>query len=303
MAADELVVRLPNWIGDCVMAQPALHALHRRGLRFTAWGRSWAPTLLAAAPYAVCALPDERRAHARRWRATGASHALLLTHSLSTALDARRAGLPAIGYQRDVRGPLLRHRLRWPQGVHEVRRYWLLAEATRRLLAPASAPLIDLPPACRLELPPEARAALPATATPPQVLVCPVATGTVGGRSKHYPDFPTVAARLAAQGIEVAVLAPPGARAAVAAGFPGLRVIADLSFAGFMALLADTSCVLCNDSGPMHVAAALGTPVVVPFGITRARWTGAWSRCLEAVEVAAPWPPPEAVVARVRAVV
>jgi heptosyltransferase-2 len=41
-----------------------------------------------------------------------------------------------------------------------------------------------------------------------------------------------------------------------------------------MALLKLCRVVLTNDSGPMHVAAALGTPVVVPFGSTSAELTG-----------------------------
>src|SRR4029077_9276404 len=41
-----------------------------------------------------------------------------------------------------------------------------------------------------------------------------------------------------------------------------------------MALLKVCSVVLTNDTGPMHVAAALGTPVVVPFGSTSPELTG-----------------------------
>ena len=41
-----------------------------------------------------------------------------------------------------------------------------------------------------------------------------------------------------------------------------------------MALLKLCRVLLTNDSGPMHVAAALGTPVVVPFGSTSPELTG-----------------------------
>ena len=41
-----------------------------------------------------------------------------------------------------------------------------------------------------------------------------------------------------------------------------------------MALLKNCRVLLTNDTGPMHVAAALGTPVVVPFGSTSPELTG-----------------------------
>ena len=41
-----------------------------------------------------------------------------------------------------------------------------------------------------------------------------------------------------------------------------------------MALLKLCRVVLTNDTGPMHVAAALGTPIVVPFGSTSPELTG-----------------------------
>jgi heptosyltransferase-2 len=41
-----------------------------------------------------------------------------------------------------------------------------------------------------------------------------------------------------------------------------------------MALLKLCRVLLTNDTGPMHVAAALGTPVVVPFGSTSPELTG-----------------------------
>ena len=60
----------------------------------------------------------------------------------------------------------------------------------------------------------------------------------------------------------------------------GNRQSAILNFAGktslreLMSLLKLCRVLLTNDSGPMHVAAALGTPVVVPFGSTSPELTG-----------------------------
>ena len=46
------------------------------------------------------------------------------------------------------------------------------------------------------------------------------------------------------------------------------------SLSKLVSVLADCDVILCNDSGPMHVAAAVGTPVVVPFGSTSPDLTG-----------------------------
>jgi ADP-heptose:LPS heptosyltransferase len=190
----------------------------------------------------------------------------------------------------------LRHRLHWPQGVHETRRYWLLAEGARRWCAPEAPPLERDPPPCVLPLAPgaadeAARRWQQAGLTAGTILLCPVATGTVGGQSKHWPQFQALAAQLQAQGQSLAVVAPPGLGAETAAGYPGVPVLGELPLAVFAALLARAAGVGANDSGPMHLAAAVGTPAVVPFGVTSPRRTGAWSPQLVAVQAPSGWPP------------
>lgn len=83
------------------------------------------------------------------------------------------------------------------------------------------------------------------------------------------------------------VLGGPGDRelasqvvAAITAGAPAkarsqLRCLAgETSLRELCAALKACAMVLTNDTGPMHVAAAVGTPVVVPFGSTSWRMTG-----------------------------
>jgi heptosyltransferase-2 len=58
------------------------------------------------------------------------------------------------------------------------------------------------------------------------------------------------------------------------AGEGVMNLAGKTSLRQLMALLKLCRVVLTNDSGPMHVAAALGTPVVVPFGSTSPELTG-----------------------------
>src|ERR1035438_4329585 len=55
-----------------------------------------------------------------------------------------------------------------------------------------------------------------------------------------------------------------------------LNLAGQTSLRELMALLKQCRVLLTNDTGPMHVAAALGTPVVVPFGSTLPELSGPW---------------------------
>jgi len=156
-----LLVRLPNHLGDTIMALPALQRLADSGCALTLAGRAWAGSLLAAYPWRVLPLPLERWP---RWRALRAAlaqelradAALLLTNSLSSALEMRLLNVPATGYASDARGWLLRKAVaippRWSaMQMHMVEYYDTLAGAW---LGQRARPT----PTLQLELPPAARA-------------------------------------------------------------------------------------------------------------------------------------------------
>ena len=297
----ELIVRLPNWIGDCVMALPALHALHDAGLALTGLGRGWLPALFAGTGWSLAELPRPLGAGARTLRGLPPRHLLLLTHSLSSAVMGRLAGKRLCGYARDGRGLLLQRRLAWPRDEHEVRRYWRLADATLRWLG--RPPLTGEPPACRLPLAPDAlaaaRAALAAVdAGDEAVLLCPLATGThAGGHDKQWPDYPALAAALRAAGRRVVVVAPPGKRDELAARFGDCPLVGDLPIAVFAAVLSLGDTVVANNSGPMHVACAVGTRCVATLSDTDTRTALAWSDLLTTVQEPSGWPTVDAVLA------
>jgi ADP-heptose:LPS heptosyltransferase len=118
-----------------------------------------------------------------------------------------------------------------------------------------------------------------------------------GSPAKIWPGFGALARRLRGMGTSVVVHAgPPDARmvgALVATGaLDGVAVARDWPLARVAALLGLVCGTIGNDSGPTHLAAAVGSPTVALFGPTRAeRWApaGRHVRVLAGQSPEAPW--------------
>lgn len=307
MGAD-LIVRLPNHVGDACMSLPALELLAARGHDLTLAGRAWAADLFAGYPWAVLPLPVDRRRRiaALRDRFPRGAAALLLTNSFGSALDFRLAGLRSTGYATDLRRPLLERafplpaRRRSEPPLHMVEYYFELA---RRCVGDeAAAPPRDL----SLRLPPEAiargrRVREVAAIRGEYVMLCPVAVGRHRGKVKAWDGFGALCCMLLDDGATVVACPGPGETEAVRAAVPGAVVLPETDIGTFAALLAASRLVVANDSGAAHVAAAVGARLITLFGVTDARSTGPWSTAAIGLGSADGWPDFEAVAAAVRA--
>ncbi len=149
-----------------------------------------------------------------------------------------------------------------------------------RLYAEALAPLGAFQPGpVKVSLSPQARAlaadALQAV-EPPAVAIAPGARWA----TKRWPAerFAAVAEGLAAEGFTLVLCGGPSDRDAFAAfrAATRARIAADLSFLPLDALaaaLARVQLLVACDSGPVHLASAVGTPALAIFGPTStARW-------------------------------
>ena len=288
-APRRVVVRGPNWLGDLVMASPAISALA------DAWPEA---TIDVAVPAAFApivpllnprthALPLEGRTglaavrrHAAQLKAGSYDLGVLLTNSFGSALAMRRAGVPERwGYRRDGRGMLLTRGIRMRDtrraSRHHADYYAALVEACG-LPRPTLALHAALPQGAKEE----AGALLRAGGWDGSASVLACAPGAAYGTAKQWPPrhVADVASAWIAEGGLVALVgagADRPAADAVLGGVPESSRGAIVDLTGRTSLLALAGVlglarrVLANDSGAMHLAAALGTPTVSVFGPTR----------------------------------
>ena len=293
-----LIVRLPNHLGDACMSIAALDALAAAGYALTLAGRPWIRSLFEAYPWPTVALTDSRRDNVLALSAAASgSRGLLFTNSFSTALEFRLAGIVSTGYARGGRSLLLSRAVPVNDADHMVEYYHRLAAAV--IAQPAA-----VPEALDLRVSDAARrrtrtALTDAGVSRPYVVLCPVAVGLHHGKVKAWGGFTRLHRDLLARGHRVVALPGPGERDEVRRVLPEAVVLPEGDVGAFAALLADARLVVANDSGPGHLAAAVGAPLVSVFGVTEPGKTRPWGPRVRMVGSGGGWPSYEEVTAAV----
>ena len=323
-----IVVVCPSWVGDVVMATPAL-----RLIRDTLPGATLA---LLAKPGAAPMLdgldlfdelitmhPGGVMGHkhtATKVRQRSFDTALLLTNSFSSALIIRMAGVPRrIGYDRDARHLLLTHRLIAPKAddgqwaiVPAVDYYWHAATALVQI--GTEKPLGDLEPANELgahrlpqstymQLTPTEKdlAEADSVLEKAEALDRPYAVLNPGGNNpaKRWPAdrFASLVGRLLGDGLasSVAVVGTEGERAQcepIVRAHEGDPRVIDLvgatSVGQLMAVIERARLVVANDSAALHMAVGFDRPIVGLYGLTRLDLVGPFGRDSDTIQAIAP---------------
>jgi heptosyltransferase II len=285
-----LVILAPNWLGDAVMALPAIADVRRAAAdaHLAVAARPAIAPLFALVPEVDETIVLERRASVGRvstWSGLGAEltgrgfdAALLFPNSMHAALIAARAGVPERwGYRTSWRGSLLTRAIDPPSGLHQVGYY-------QHLVAALGFPNGSIEP--HVTVPDAAKAATAKilgdagwTDAAPVVTIAP---GAAYGSAKRWPpaSFAEVADALAADGVRSILIG------SAADGGTGrevldratrraciLNLIGRTDLSTLAGILARSRALITNDSGAMHLAAAIGVPVTAVFGPTDERAT------------------------------
>jgi len=103
--------------------------------------------------------------------------------------------------------------------------------------------------------------------------IAPFATGVMVRWSKKWPRFPDFVQAIARDGLPIVVCPGPGEADEARSAYPQAQVVENLPLDTYAALLQGARVVVANDTGPAHVAAAVGAPLVSVLGPTRvAQW-------------------------------
>lgn len=300
-AIERLLIRGTNWVGDSVMSVPAMREIRRifPRARISLLVRPWVRDVYAGADFIDEILEfDKTQTHrgvpgllrlASELRQRKFEVAILLQNAIEAAILSWLAQIPVrIGYARDGRGVILTHHCRIdPEVLRMHQAYYYLDVLT-------AARLLDGRPWLRsdyrLSIDLAVRAADQAAAgqmlrdqgvEPGQTLIG-INPGAHYGGAKRWSSrrYAAVADALVSKfDARILVFGSPGERR-VADEVASCMVHKPLVFAGrttlgqLMGLIRECSLLITNDSGPMHLAAALAVPQVAIFGSTSDAATG-----------------------------
>jgi heptosyltransferase II len=287
----KILIRATNWVGDAILALPALRAVRKRFPD--------AEIAIVARPYVADIYRDQeicnqlipydpkgshagffgREQLAAELRAQKFDVALLLQNAFDAAWLAWRANIPErIGYARDARSFLLTKAVPLPRHgetpAHEKFYYLELLHRVGWLDSLKDESFIGL------HVPEERRRSadefLCKSGVRPGALRLAIGAGASYGSAKCWPPsrFAEVANRLQAEADADVILFGTAAEANVSTAItaemrqPPIDLTGKTAIADVPALLSQCHLFIGNDSGAMHVAAAVGLPVVAVFGST-----------------------------------
>jgi len=266
------------WIGDFVRGHTVVRLLKERwpnrpiDLLTTSLCAPLVDYMPGVRAPIVWDLPRSRLALAKQWRlaeqlrARGYGTALILPRTWKSAIAPALAGIPErIGFVGEFRFGLIN---KWRWGEKAMPRF---IDKNASLALPDGAPLLADWPVPQLRIPAGDAERWRQANNLGSGKAIALAPGSVGA-AKRWTYYGEAARLLADKGFDVWVVGGPGEKALaqeiVAAGGPRVRDLTGNDLRNGVLAMASASVAISNDSGLMHIAAALGTPTMGIFGPT-----------------------------------
>jgi heptosyltransferase-2 len=267
-----LIVRMPNWLGDCVMSAPVIAAIKksRPDVSVSLIIKSGVDGLACLIPGVDDVITMERDSRTVAWRLRNSRYdtALILPNSFRSAWEMWRAGVPVrAGYASDFRSVLLTHRVKRPRphSLHMTDYYLRVAQALFPKITVGGAGLAVPSSAVQNSF-----TLLPKTGRP----LVGVGFGASYGHAKMWAKerYAELIGRLA-KTADVVLLGAESDREmereimALACG-KAVSLVGKTDLVTLAAVMSRLSLYITNDTGPMHIAAGLGVPTIAIFGPT-----------------------------------
>ncbi|MFZ0062536.1 MAG: lipopolysaccharide heptosyltransferase II [Pyrinomonadaceae bacterium] len=303
---ERIVVRVTNWVGDAVMTVPALRELRRLfpHAHLTLATRSWAQELFAEADFIDDLLVWDRRglgsvaAQVREWKRHNFDLAVLFQNAFEAALIPALARVPfRVGYATERRGFLLTHPIglpEWRSSKHEVFYYLNIVASLERFIRGKERSIEEYQPDAHLRVSESRRADAVnflgrrgVKGAGKLIALCP---GSINSRAKRWPaeSFAALADLLMDRQAQVLLIGSPeesevSLEVARRMRNQPIMLTGNTTLSQVIEVLDSVDLLITNDTGPAHVAAALGRPTLVIFGPTNPLTTRPFSSSAEIV--------------------
>lgn len=294
-----VIVRGTNWVGDSVMTIPALRALRRLlpKSEITLVVRPWARGLFSGADFIDDLLIYDRRnafsvfKQVRLWKSRKFDLAILFQNAFEAALIPFLAGVRhRLGYATESRQLMLTNPVPlpdWRSTEHEVFYYLYLIVALEHSLFGTNT-VCENPPDASLEVPEqrqeEARGLLHQYGVNIEKGIVAICPGSINSRAKRWPaeSYATLADRLIDEGRQILLIGSKDEKDVSQEVTNRMRgtpvdLTGRTTLDQVTAVLSLCDLVVTNDTGPAHLASALGRPTLVIFGPTNPSTTRPFS--------------------------
>jgi heptosyltransferase-2 len=298
----KIVVRGTNWVGDAVMTIPALRQLRRvfPDAEITLHTRSWARGIFQDADFIDKILPFESESsnlktvvsQAKIWGENDFDLAVVLPNSFQSALIAKLGKAKRrIGYATDKRSILLTDALpvpAWKDERHEIFYYLnIIAEIEKKFFGKTkvwqSDPQFNLTVSEKSKT--QAQRFLSENGINLSKKIIAFAAGSTNSRAKRWQteSFARLNDKISAElNANVILIGSPdeldvSLEVAEKSNIKPIILTGKTTLAEATAILSVCDLLISNDTGPAHIAAALGTKTLVIFGPTNPTTTQPWN--------------------------